>query len=142
MWDRDSACWMSRAARESDRLDNSPAIAAEVALLERVAGAAAAQALRAPFVLGNPARLARLGDGAGISRPMVRTHAGIARYPSIRSWIEADLRGWLPVMGVMLDDKTIRRTLAEAERELHAHVDASGRAVFQVSAHVLSGTKS
>ncbi|MEK6802169.1 MAG: methyltransferase domain-containing protein [Nitrospirota bacterium] len=125
-----------------DSLDNIPAIAAEVVLLERVAGRAAADALRAPFVLGNKADLERLGRDAGISAPTVNTHTGTARFPSIRSLVEADLRGWLPVMGVMLEEETIQRVLGEADRELRAYVDGSGRTVFQISAHVLSGSRS
>src|SRR5262245_33654431 len=43
-----------------DSLDNIPAYAAEVALLEQVAGRQAADALRAPFVLGDRKEMARL----------------------------------------------------------------------------------
>jgi SAM-dependent methyltransferase len=125
-----------------DSLDNIPAIAAEVALLERVAGRAAADALRAPFVLGNKAELEQLGRDSGISAPTVNTHPGTARFPTIRSLIEADLRGWLPVMGVMLEEETIQRVLEEADRELRAYVDGSGRAVFPISAHLLNGSRS
>lgn len=125
-----------------DSLDNIPAIADEVALLERVAGRAAADALRAPFVLGNKAELEQLARDAEISEPVVNTNPGMARFPSIRSLVEADLRGWLPVMGVMLDEETIQRVLGEADRALRSYADENGRAVFQISAHVLSGTKS
>lgn len=125
-----------------DSLSNIPAISDEVALLERVAGQAAADALRAPFVLGNKADLEQLARDAGVSAPMVSTSTGTARFPSIRSLVEADLRGWLPVMGVLLEEETIQRVLGEADRALRAYVDGNGRAVFQISAHVLSGTKS
>lgn len=125
-----------------DSLDNIPAIAAEVALLERVAGRGAADALRAPFVLGNKAELEELGRDAGIAAATVNTHAGTARFPSIRSLVEADLRGWLPVMGVILDEETIQSVLENADGELSGFVDESGRAVFQISAHVLSGSRS
>lgn len=122
-----------------DSLDNIPAFAAEVAVLDRVAGPAAANALRAPFVLGDKTELARLAYAAGIAQPTVRTHPGTACFPSIRSLVEADLRGWLPVMGVMLEEQVIQRVLDEADRALRGFADAQGRAVFQVSAHVLSG---
>jgi hypothetical protein len=45
-------------------------------------------------------------------------------------------------MGVMLEEETIQRVLGEADRELRAHVDESGGAVFQISAHVLGGSRS
>jgi SAM-dependent methyltransferase len=98
-----------------DSLNNIPAIADEVALLERVAGKAAADALRAPFVLGNKAELEHLARDAGISAPVVNTRMGTARFPSIRSLVEADLRGWFPVVGVLLEEETIgSRSLSEA----------------------------
>jgi SAM-dependent methyltransferase len=125
-----------------DSLSNIPAISDEVALLERVAGQAAADALRAPFVLGNKADLEQLARDSGVSAPIVNTSTGTARFPSIRSLVEADLRGWLPVMGVLLEEQTIQRVLGEADRALRAYADGNGRAVFHISAHVLSGTKS
>ena len=125
-----------------DSLDNIPAIADEVAVLERVAGRAAADALRAPFVLGRGSELERLARDAGVAEPRVNTNPGTARFPSIRTLVEADLRGWLPVMGVMLEEETIQRVLEEADRALHVYADANGRAVFKISAHVLSGTRS
>jgi SAM-dependent methyltransferase len=124
-----------------DSLDGIPAIAEEVAILERIAGRAAADALRAPFTLGNKAELEQLAHAAGISKPMVNTNRGTARFPSIRTLVEADLRGWLPVMGVMLEEECIQRILDEADQAMRSYVDENGRAVFQISAHVLSGTR-
>lgn len=124
-----------------DRLERNPAYAREVALLERLAGRAAAQALRAPFVLGDEAELARLASGAGFSAVEVSTLPGMADFPGIGSLLEADLRGWLPVMGVNLDEATIQRVLDEAPRELGDFVDERGRAVFAVSAHLVSALR-
>lgn len=124
-----------------DSLTNIPAIADEVDLLERVAGHAAANALRAPFVLGSKTGLEQLARDAGFHAPAVQTSTGTARFPSLRSLVEADLRGWLPVMGVVLQEETIQRVLAEADRALCRHVDAKGQAVFQISAHVLLGAR-
>lgn len=44
---------------------NIPAYAAEVELLERVAGASAADGLRAPFVLGDPTAAGRQRNASG-----------------------------------------------------------------------------
>lgn len=83
-----------------DSLDHIPAYAAEVALLERMAGPQAAAALRAPFVLGNRTELASLFAEGEAGTVDVTTHCGTARFPSIRTMVEADLRGWLPAMGL------------------------------------------
>jgi len=52
--------------------------------------------------------------------------------------VEADLRGWLPIMGVHLDEETIDGVLAEAERELAEYVTGSGEAVFGSPAHIVT----
>lgn len=75
-----------------DSLENSEAYPIEVALLERLAGKAAADALRAPFVLGDKQELIALFTEAGVSSVSVETYDGTARFPSIRSMVEADLR--------------------------------------------------
>lgn len=59
-------------------LVSAPAYAAEVALLERLAGRHAADALRAPFVLGDPEELAELVAGATAEDVTVTTQPGAA----------------------------------------------------------------
>ena len=81
-----------------DRLEHSDAYPIEVDLLERLAGQPAADALRAPFVLGNKEEVTALFQSAGVASVRIVTRNGTARFPSIRSMVEADLRGWLPVM--------------------------------------------
>jgi SAM-dependent methyltransferase len=125
-----------------DGLDNSPAYAAEVALVERLAGEEAAAALRAPFVLGDRIRLASLFIEAGVGSVEVTTHHGTGRFPSIRVMVEADLRGWLPVMGVMLDEERIADILDAAEHDLGPFVTADGSVEFDCPAHVVTGTRS
>jgi SAM-dependent methyltransferase len=68
-----------------DSLDNIPAYADEVALLQRLAGASAADALRAPFVLGNRRDLTTLFADAGVATVAVTTHEGTGRFPSARA---------------------------------------------------------
>ena len=78
-----------------DALENIPAYATEVALLDRMAGADAANAVRAPFVLGARDTLLALFEGAGVSSVKLLTHTGTARFPGVRTMVEADLRGCL-----------------------------------------------
>ena len=79
------------AAAVWDSIDNTPAYAGEAALLERVAGQPAADALRAPFVLGDRQELTRLFESAGFDAVRVMTQRGTAQIPSIRAMVEADL---------------------------------------------------
>ena len=124
-----------------DSLDHIPAYAAEVALLERLAGRRAADALRAPFVLGDHRDLVTLFAEAGVASVEVTTDQGRARFPSARVMVEADLRGWLPVMGVVLPEEQIARILEEAELVLRPYVSTDGTVAFDTSAHIITGKK-
>ena len=115
-----------------DSLQNIPAYAAEVFLVQRLAGERAADALRAPFACGDQEELATLAAGAGAAAVAVGTHRGVARFPSVRWMVEADLTGWLPLMGVVLDEDLIHRILAEAEHVLSPYVTREGRMEFEV----------
>lgn len=125
-----------------EALERSEAYPIEVELLERLAGSAAAEALRAPFVLGDPAELETLFVEAGVGAVAVETRRGTARFPSIRAMVEADLKGWLPVLGIELEEELIERILAEAEEALAEFVTADGRVEFEVPAHLVTGGKS
>ncbi len=124
-----------------DALANIPAYAAEVALLERVAGRRAAEAVRAPFVLGDRQELTALFAAARVAGLEITTQPGTAQFPSIRAMVEADLRGWLPVMGVVLAEDQIRQILAEAERVLRPYVTAAGGITFAAPAHIVTATR-
>jgi SAM-dependent methyltransferase len=124
-----------------DALERSPAYSTLVALLEDLAGSDAAEALRAPFTLGDAHDFALPFRRAGLDEMKLVTRSGTARFPDVRTMVEADLRGWLPVMGVVLDDERIEEILAAAEHALAGFVDAQGRVIFPSSAHILSGLK-
>lgn len=121
-----------------DRPESMEAIPTMIDLLQRRAGSGAADALRAPFTLGDIGTLESLFDRAGATELQVATEAGTARFPSVRSMVDAELRGWLPLMGVVLEEETIASILAEAERALESHVEATGELVFRTSGHLVT----
>jgi hypothetical protein len=55
--------------------------------------------------------------------------------------VEADLRGWLPVVGVFLTEEQIDRILQEADRALAAYADPEGRVSFPLSVHFATVSK-
>jgi SAM-dependent methyltransferase len=124
-----------------DSVEHMPAFAAETALLEELVGTRAADALRAPFVLGDPKQLVALFEAAGAGSVTAATRKGSARFPSIRSLVEADLRGWLPVMGVHLRENEIDRVLGAAERQLAEYAAPDGKFTFETSAHIVSARR-
>ena len=122
-----------------DSLENIPAYEREVSLLNRVAGKRAADALRAPFVLGNRDELEALFEEGGTHSIKISTQYGKARFPSIRAMVEADLRGWLPVLDVVLSEELIQQILKEAEEDLSSYISDAGNVVFATSAHIVTG---
>jgi hypothetical protein len=55
--------------------------------------------------------------------------------------VEADLRGWLPLMGVILTEEEIDRILHAAEQALASYATADGRVRFPLSAHIVTARK-
>lgn len=122
-------------------LEAAPGYRDEVGLLERTAGKDAADAVRAPFALGDRHALAAMFSDAGMASIRVTTQQGTARFPAVRTMVEADLRGWLPVMGVALTEAQIGDVLGEAEAALGSYVDDTGAVAFPVAAHIVTGTR-
>lgn len=103
-------------------LIDTPAYAAEVALVERLAGVTAAEPLRAPFVLGDPDQLAAHFHAAGIAHVTLTLQQGKGTFPNIRTMIELDLRVLLPMMDVVLEEKLISEIVDQAESALAPYV--------------------
>jgi SAM-dependent methyltransferase len=124
-------------------LSDTPAYAAEVSLVEKLAGSAAAAVLRAPFALGDPARFADHFREAGIPDATIALHQGPGAFPSIRTMVELDLRVLLPMMDIKLEEELIAEILQRAEQELGPHVThAGGKVVFASPAMLGTAVKS
>lgn len=122
-----------------DVAERTPGYAAVIVLLERLFGRRVADALRAPFVLGDVAGLRALFVKAGIPGVSVTTREGTARFPSIRAWMYTDIRGW--TMAEMLDDAQFERLVEEAERSLAGFVASDGSVAFAIPAHVVAAAR-
>lgn len=126
-----------------DALERVPAYAAEVELVERIGGQPAARALQAPFTLGNRDDVAELFSREGMSSVDATTIAGTARFPSIRSMVEADVRGWLSLVGLPLPEPQVEKILDESEQALAPHVTRTddGGIELVMRAHVVTATR-
>jgi hypothetical protein len=120
-------------------LEDTPAYAAFVALLRRLFGGETAQGLSAPFVLGDPQQLRTLLAEAGLAEVAVTTHRGTARFPSIESWVYADVKGW--TVADMIDEAGYRRLLHEAQRELYPFTTSDGSVTFSMPGHIGTASK-
>lgn len=117
-------------------LDNTPGYAAMVRLLHRLFGENAANALRHPYVLGDPDGLAELLAPAFADLD-IRQHDGLARFDSIEAWVHTDIRGWT-LSDMPADD--YRSLLTEAQKDLATFTDSRGRVEFPAPALIASGT--
>jgi hypothetical protein len=110
-----------------------------VDLLRRLFGDQAADALRAPFSLGDRTRLRSLFSEAGITDIQISTSQGTARFPSIDSWIYTDVKGW--TLADRIDDAQFAFLLAEAQRVLQPFVMDDGSVLFAIPAHIVTAKK-
>jgi ubiquinone/menaquinone biosynthesis C-methylase UbiE len=122
-----------------DSLEKTPGYAAVTALLHRLFGAQVAGALRAPFVLGDPQLLQSLFTQASMPDAKITSHKGTARFPSIRSWMYTDIKGW--TLADMLDDEQFERLCQEAEQVLAQYAATDGTVTFDLPAYIITARK-
>jgi ubiquinone/menaquinone biosynthesis C-methylase UbiE len=122
-----------------DSLENTPGYAAMVELLQRLFGDEVANALRAPFNLGETSRLQSLFTGAGIPNANISTVEGTARFPSLEAWVTTDIKGW--TLADMIDEDQFQHLLTEAETILHPFVTPAGTVRFSSPAHIVTAVK-
>jgi hypothetical protein len=122
-----------------DALDRTPGYAAMAALLQRLFGDHVADALRAPYALGDPEALrSQLAEG-GISRIGIHTFDSTARFPSVESWVHTDVKGW--TLADLIDDAQYAGLRRAAETELSHYVQADGTVAFRSPAHIVIAAK-
>ena len=121
-------------------LEQTPGYAAMTALIRRLFGEAAANALRAPYALGDPEILAPLFADIGMTDVRVATVAGEARFPSLDAWVHTDVKGW--TLADMIDDVQYALLQQEAKTALGEFVQPDGTVAFGAPAHVVTAVKS
>lgn len=119
-------------------LAETPGYAAMVELLDDLFGEAAAAALRAPYVLGDPAEVQRLLS-AEFDDVTVKTHDGVARFDSIESWVHTDIRGW--TLADAIDDDQYEELLTAAQRDLTGFTTDTGAVEFPAPALIATATR-
>jgi hypothetical protein len=123
-----------------DRLSATPGYDAMTNLLQRLFGEAAADALRAPFSLGDLTVLLPLFAGAGLDDVQVATQEGTARFDSIDAWVDVNIRGW--TLADMIDDTQYARLLDASRTEFRGMAEADGSVAFRAPAHIVSAARS
>jgi SAM-dependent methyltransferase len=119
-----------------DRLDNNQGYARLATLIEELLGHDAADAIRAPFKMGDPEMLLDLATTA-LEGPTVTRHPGVARFESVHAWVHTEIRGW--TLADSIDDHGFA-TLLDAAQEQLSDLVTDGGVAFDVSALVVSGS--
>jgi len=118
-----------------DSLDRNLGYAAMVNLLNRLFGAKLADALRVPFVLGEPETLCKIFSDADLSVAHWETFDVTARFPSLEAWVQTDIKGW--TLADMIDEDQFRTLLREARKELGSFEHSDGSVTFNSPAHLV-----
>ncbi|NIP81029.1 MAG: methyltransferase domain-containing protein [Gemmatimonadetes bacterium] len=119
-------------------LEDTPGYRSMVALLREEIGDEPADALTAPYSLGDVGRLRSLLSSAGLDGARIETVEGEARFESVSAWVHTDVYGW--TLAGMLDDAQYARLREAAERRLAEYVGSDGRVRFPAPAHVITAT--
>lgn len=122
-----------------DSLPSTPGYDAMTDLLQRLFGTGAADALRAPFSLGDKLKLLPYFADAGLADVRVATHEGTTNFESIDAWVHINIKGW--TLADMIDDAQLEQLLAASRTECRRFVQADGRVVFPVPAHIVTAAR-
>ena len=122
-----------------DRLDRTPGYAALTDLVERHLGPEAGEPIRASFALGDVDTIRSLLASSGFADVEAASVEATARFPSIRDWVEAEVRGWV---GGDFPEERYAALLADAERTLVRYERGDGSVEFALPAILGAGSKS
>jgi len=122
-------------------VEHNPAYADIISVLEDHVGTAAADALRLPYSLGDSGEVTAALERSGFADISFEVKTEIAKFPSSRQMVEAELRGWLPLFDIFLTEHTINEVLIESDKTLGKYAGPLGEAVFPTSAHVFKAHK-
>ena len=122
-------------------IDRNPAYKDIVAVLEEHVSAAAAQAVTIPFSLGDPEQVVQSLSEAGYRNIAVEHQSEQARFPTTRTMVEVELRGWLPLFDIHLGEDHIADVLKKSDAGLSKYASPSGEAIFGTSAYIVTAEK-
>ena len=121
-----------------DDIEYTPGYARLAVLIDELFGSDAADAIRAPFVLGDENALRQLAEPALKNVEVIR-RPGVARFESLQSWLHTEIRGW--TLADIIDDAGFEALLDTAQARLGDLASEDGVA-FEISTLIVSGSPS
>lgn len=122
-------------------IDRNPAYKDIVDVLDEHVSPDAADTVRIPFCLGQPDVVAELLSQAGFENISFETKSEQASFPSSRTMVEVELRGWLPLFDIHLPEDKIADVLMKSDTKLSKYATPTGEAVFPTCAYIMTATK-
>jgi ubiquinone/menaquinone biosynthesis C-methylase UbiE len=122
-----------------DAIETAPGYDALAKLLDRLFGRRVGDALRAPFALGDAARLHELAQSAFRGATVVR-YEGAVTFPSIAELIDTE-HACIWTLGGLIDHTQAEQLRREAEQELLPFVASDGTVAFTMPALIVSATR-
>jgi SAM-dependent methyltransferase len=119
-----------------DRLENNAGYERLALIIEDLFGPDAADAIRAPFDLGDEDVLSKLA-ASHLAPIVVARHHGTAQFGSLEAWLHTEIRGW--TLAEVIDDNDFA-TLVQAAHTHLPDLAKDGGVAFDVSAIIVSGT--
>lgn len=122
-------------------IDQNPAYRDIVSVLREQVSPEAANATTIPFCLAEPDQVTEIFAQAGYADIGVETKSERAEFPSTRTMVEVELRGWLPLFDIFLSEDKIADVLQKSDALLSKYATPSGTAVFPTSAYIVTARK-
>ncbi len=116
-----------------DTWENSPGYCDLIPLIEELVGSDAAEALKAPFCLGDVAVLRELLRDGGLHNARIIDFAGVVRQPSLDDWLDTEIGGW--TLASMVDTRQLRALKTAARKHLAKWVTKKGSVEFPAPAY-------
>jgi ubiquinone/menaquinone biosynthesis C-methylase UbiE len=123
-----------------DAIDHSPGYCVLAELLHRRFGRAAADAIRAPFVSGDPEQLRTVCADAGFTEVEITRREGTVCFPSPRSLISTE-RACVWTLGGMLDDAQFDQLERDIDESFAPFRDPDGTTSFSMPALLVTAEK-
>jgi SAM-dependent methyltransferase len=123
-----------------DAIDHSPGYSVLAELLYRRFGDEVAQAIRAPFVSGDPELLRDVCTEAGFGGVSIRRHDAVVRFSSPQELVSTE-RACVWTLGGLLDDAQFEQLETDAVETFAPFRDADGMVAFNMPALIVTARK-
>ncbi|MGC1439639.1 MAG: methyltransferase domain-containing protein [Burkholderiaceae bacterium] len=92
-----------------------------------------------PFALGAPGKLGEIFRLSGSAEPDIRSHSGVARFPSVTEFVKTEIESWL--LAESVSDEALTEITAKANEQFSQYCDANGRMSFPINAEIAVAIK-